>query len=321
MSAIRRAAAKPGRIIWKTLEQFMEDRCPQMAAAISFYAIFSLPPLLVLVIMLVEPLLDPDTVVRIMEREAAQMVGPEGAAQVQVLVENVSRPGQGSPIAATLGIGAFLFGATAAFGQLQNALNAAWQVGPDPRRGDVVNFLIQRALSFAMILGVGALLLLSLVLSTVLGAFGDTLELLSPAIPSAWILRLVDVGISFTLATLLFAAMYRFLPDAQVRRGSALFGGAVTAVLFTIGKAAIGYWLGTTGAGSAFGAAGSLAMVLIWIYYSSMTLLFGAELTQVLMSARGDPIRPKPGAVRVVREREQVLDGEGEAPPGREEER
>jgi membrane protein len=321
MSAIRRAAAKPGRIIWKTLEQFMEDRCPQMAAAISFYAIFSLPPLLVLVIMLVEPLLDPETVVRIMEREAAQMVGPEGAAQVQVLVENVSRPGQGSPIAATLGIGAFLFGATAAFGQLQNALNAAWQVGPDPRRGDVVNFLIQRALSFAMILGVGALLLLSLVLSTVLGAFGDTLELLSPAIPSAWILRLVDVGISFTLATLLFAAMYRFLPDAQVRRGSALFGGAVTAVLFTMGKAAIGYWLGSTGAGSAFGAAGSLAMVLIWIYYSSMTLLFGAELTQVLMSARGDPIRPKPGAVRIVREREQVLDGEGDAPPDREEER
>jgi len=315
MSAIHRAVTKPGRIIWKTLEQFMEDRCPQMAAAISFYAIFSLPPLLVLVIMLVEPLLDPETVVRILEQEASQMVGPEGAAQVQVLVENVSRPGQGGPIAATLGIGAFLFGATAAFGQLQNALNAAWQVGPDPRRGDVVNFLIQRALSFAMILGVGALLLLSLVLSTLLGAFGDTLELLSPDIPSAWILRLVDAGISFTLATLLFAAMYRFLPDARVRRGSALFGGAVTAVLFTIGKAAIGYWLGTTGAGSAFGAAGSLAMVLIWIYYSSMTLLFGAELTQVLMSARGDPIRPKPGAVRIKREREQVLDGEGERPP------
>jgi membrane protein len=298
---------RSGRLFWQTIQEFLADGCPQMAAAISFYMLFSLPPLLVLITMLVEPFLDAATVVAIMEQEAGNMIGPQAAAQVELLLENVTRPGQGGALAAVLGIGAFLFGATAAFGQLQAALNTAWRVGPDPSRGDVMNFLIKRALSFAMISVIGVMLILTLIMSTVLGAFGDTLELISPRIPSADLLRIADAAVSFTIATLLFAGMFRYLPDARVGWRAAAQGGAVTAVLFTAGKVGVGYWLGSTDAGSAFGAAGSLALVLIWIYYSSMILLFGAELTQVWMKKRGEPIEPKEGAVRIIRQQEQFV--------------
>lgn len=295
----------PGQIIWQTGEEFLVDSCPQMAAAISFYALFSLPPLTVLLIMLVEPFLDPESVRTVLQREAVELIGRRAASQVEGLVGNVSRPGQGGPLATTLGIGAFLFGATAAFAQLQAALNAAWQVGPDPRRGDVLNFLLKRVLSFAMILIIGVLLLASLLLSTILTAFGSTLEHVAPGLPSASIMQVAETSTSFAVISILFAGMYRYLPDAEVGWRPALFGGVVTALLFTAGKVGIGYYLGSSDPGSAFGAAGSLALVLIWIYYSSMMLLLGAEFTQVWMRRRGDPIEPSPGAVRIVHKQER----------------
>src|SRR5690606_37347843 len=129
-----------GRVAWLTIDGFFSDQCPQMAAAISFYTLLSLPPLLVSVILLVEPFLATETIVTVIEGQARELVGPAGADQIVFLLENATRPGQGGPFAAALGIGAFAFGATVAFAQLQAALNAAWQVGPDPERGDVVNF-------------------------------------------------------------------------------------------------------------------------------------------------------------------------------------
>jgi membrane protein len=305
----------PGRLVWQTLDEFLADRCPQMAAAISFYMIFSLPPLLVLLILLLQPVLDPETVTRMVESEARGMLGTAGAEQVRSLVENVSRPGQGGPLVAVLGIAAFLFGATAAFAQLQAALNAAWQVGPDPQRGDVLNFLLKRALSFAMIGAIGLVLILFLVLSALVTAFGETLEWMFPGWPSTPFLRLADAGISFMIVTLLFTAMFRYLPDARVAARAAFFGGAVTALLFTAGKLGIGFYLGQSDPASAFGAAGSLAMVLIWIYYSAMIVLLGAEFTQIWMRHRGDPIEPEPGAVRLHRKAERY-EPEGLIPEG-----
>jgi membrane protein len=289
-----------GRFVWRTVEAFVADRCPQMAAAISFYAIFSLPPLLVLVIMVIEPFLRPETVTQVIESGAGQLIGPQASEQFATLIENVSRPGQGGVLVAALGTAAFLFGATAAFGQLQVALNTVWQVGPNPERGDVANFLLKRIISFLMILAIGVLVIALLLISTFLGAFGDTLELLDPRLPSGALLRLLDLTITFSLLTFIFASMYRFLPDARVRWRSAFRGGFVTALLFSAGKVGIGYYLGQSDPASAFGAAGSLAMVLIWIYYSSMILLLGAEITQVWMEKRGEPIEPDEGAVRVV---------------------
>jgi membrane protein len=295
-----------GRMIWETTTEFMADGCPQMAGALSFYTLFSMPPLLVLIIMMMEPFLDPQAAIDACREEIATFLGPGGAGQVQSLLEHVQRPGEGSPVAVAAGIGAFLFGATAAFAQLQNALNASWQVGPDPKRGDVTNFLLKRILSFAMILGIGFLLLTSMVLSTILALFGDILEEVTPDALTGTVIATINELISFAVVTLLFASMFKFLPDAVVVWRDALVGALVTAVLFTLGKTGIGLYLGQTDPGSVYGAAGSLAVVLIWIYYSSMILFWGAEFTRVWARWRGFPIHPVPGAVRITRQQERV---------------
>jgi membrane protein len=299
-----------GDIVWQTLLEFMGDRCPQMAAALSYYTVFSLPPLLVLVIMIAEPFLDPVAIEAAMQAQFGGLLGAEGAAQVQTVVENVSRPGEGGALTAAFGIGAFVFGATVAFAQLQDALNIAWQVAPDPTRGDVKNFLLKRVLSFAMILSIGFLLLVSLVVSALLAAFGDALAVLAPGWISQPLLQTTNTLVSLTIITLLFATMFRFLPDAVVAWRDALLGGLITSLLFNLGRAAIGFYLGQAEPASVYGAAGSLALILIWIYYSSMILLFGAEFTQVWARRRGSPIRPVPGAARVVRTQER-REGDG----------
>jgi outer membrane protein assembly factor BamA len=180
-------------------------------------------------------------------------------------------------------------------------------VAPDPTRGDVRNFLLKRAVSFAMILAVGFLLLVSMIVSTLIAAFGEFLNDLLTGGMSALLLQFITAGVSFFAVTLLFAAMFRFVPDAVVRWRHALAGGAFTSLLFTLGKFGIGYWLGRSNPGSAFGAAGSLAVALLWIYYNALILLLGAEFTQALAERRGVPITPKPGAARVIRTHERVV--------------
>jgi membrane protein len=165
---------------------------------------------------------------------------------------------------------------------------------------------LKRILSFAMILAIGFLLLVSLVISALLAAFGDVLAALHVGALTGAILLTLNELISFVVVMLLFAAMFKLLPDAVVTWGHALVGGTVTAVLFTLGRMGIGMYLGQADPGSVYGAAGSLAVVLIWVYYSSMILFFGAEFTQVWAGYRGTPIRPVPGAVRIVQTQERV---------------
>ena len=293
---IRRSAG----IAWHTVQGFLGDGCPRMAAALSFYTVFSLPPLLVLLALSMGMLIEPRAVDQMLQGQVGGLLGPEGAAQVQMMIRNVKRPGAGGPVATVLGSMAFLFGATASFAQLQGSLNTTWKVEPDPTRGDVKNFLLKRVLSFAMILAIGFLLLVSLVVSALLAAFSDVLNRLAPAGMSAPLLQGVNTGVSFAVITLLFAAMFKALPDAVVRWRDAVVGAALTALLFSAGKFAIGLYLGRSDPGSVFGAAGSLAIVFLWIYYTSMILLFGAEFTWVWAESRGRPIEPRPGAVRVI---------------------
>lgn len=303
-----------GSLLWQTLTAFMGDDCPRMAAALSYYTIFSLPPLLVLLLLIVGAIVDPDTARQMLAGQVGTLLGPGGADQVDALIRNASRPQLGG-VTAALGILAFLFGATGAFSQLQGALNTAWGVAPDPTRGDVRNFLWKRLVSFGMILVIGFLLLVSLAVSALLTAFGDVLVSLTNARISTAVLQLVQNVLSFVAIGLLFAAIFQYVPDAVVRWRDALIGGAFTALLFTLGKAGIGYYLGRSDPGNAYGAAGSLAVTLLWIYYSAVILLLGAEFTEVWASATGRPIEPEPGAARVVREQERVLpDAAGPAP-------
>lgn len=295
-----RMLRRAGSLLAQTARESMSDGCPEMAAALAYSTVFSLPPLLVLLMLIVGAVVDPATVERLLAGQVGALLGPEGGQQVSALIRNASRPDIGG-VAAVLGIGAFLLGATAAFAQLQTALNRAWQVAPDPARGGVGRFLLKRAISFAMILVLGFLLLASLALSALLAALGDALATVTAQGVSGLLLQAINATLSFVVIGLLFAAIFSYVPDAVVRWRDALVGGAFTALLFTLGKTLIGAYLGRSDAGSAYGAAGSLAVALLWIYYTALITLIGAEFTQVWARERGQAIVPEPGAVRVIR--------------------
>jgi membrane protein len=290
-------------------KEFVRDDCATQAAALSYYTIFSLPPLLVLILMILGALVDPQDIRGQLELQIGTLMGPSATDQIRTILQEAHRPGGGATLATVLSVVALLIGATGAFGQLQAALNRAWEVAPDPEQGGLKAFLLKRVFSFGMILSVAFLLLVSLVLSAALTAFGDALGGMLPEGVSATLLQVLNQVVSFAVIAGLFAALFKVMPDAIVSWRDACIGGAVTALLFVIGKFLIGFYLGRSNPGEAFGAAGSLAIMLVWIYYSSMILLFGAEFTQAWAEGRGSGIAPERGAVRVVQEKKRLPEG------------
>lgn len=280
-----------------TVRDFLNDDAPRMAAALSYYTIFALPPLLVLLITIAGTIWQPEDIQGSIETQMVQLIGEDGARAIRSMLENANRPGAGGVLPTLLSIGALLFGATGAFAQLQKALNSAWNVAPDPERSALGNMLMKRLLSLGMILVIGFLLLVSLALSAILSAFGDRLQQWLPEALSGALLQAIQLGASLVVITLLFAAIYKILPDAVIAWRDVWVGAAVTAALFVAGKFAIGFYLGQSDPGSAYGAAGSLAVVLIWVYFASMLLLLGAEFTEVWARRRGAGIRPEEGAI------------------------
>jgi membrane protein len=291
-------------------KDFIDDDCPTQAAALSYYTTFSLPPILVLILLILRAVVDPRDVQGQIELQIGSLMGPTATEQIRTILRQVHEPGSGGLLPTVLSLVALIFGATGAFGQLQAALNRVWGVAPDPRKGGLKAFLMKRVFSFGMILSVAFLLLVSLVLTAALSAFGGALGGMLPAGVSATLLQVLNQVVSFVVIAALFAAMFKVLPDARVAWRDAWVGAGVTALLFVVGKFLIGLYLGRSNPGEAFGAAASLAVMLLWIYYSSMILLYGAEFTQTWAEWRGREIVPERGAVRVVQERKQVREGE-----------
>jgi membrane protein len=298
--------ATDGRGVFAVLKasvlDFIEDDCATMAAALSYYTVFSLPPLLVLLLMFLGAVLDPQDVQGTLERQISLLMGPAGVDAVRDILAHADRPGSDDLLATLLGIAGLLFGATGVFGQLQAALDKAWEVALDPRQGGVKRFVLKRVFSLGMVLGMAFVLLASLVLSTLISAFGDSLAGLLPGWLSEPFLIGLDVAFSIFIITLLFGTIFKVLPDARVAWDDVWVGALFTAVLFTVGKTVLGLYLGHSHPGQAFGAAGALALTLVWIYYTSMIVLFGAEFTQAWAKRRGHGVVPQEGAVRVVRE-------------------
>ena len=294
------------RLVWKTLDRFFTDGCPSMAAALSFYTFFSLPATLSLLLLLVGTVADPLAVERGITEQVGGLIGRAGAEQVQVILAH-SRQVVDPSAAAIASVAAVIFGATTAFAQLQDALNRVWSVKPDPSRGQLVGFLMKRVFSFGIVLAVAFLLLVSLALSAILVAFGDvaTARL---GVPEA-MLEVTNWVISFVVVAGLFAVMFKLLPDAKIAWFDVWPGAIGTALLFVLGKSVIGLYLGRSDPGNAYGAAGSLAVVLIWVYYLSMILLFGAEFTRAWSERFGRGVKPEPGAVEVVEEERPVQRG------------
>lgn len=267
-------------LLSNTANEFSSDKCSSMAAALAYYSVFALPGFLVLVLALTGMLVEPADIQGMLTEGIGKVVGQSGADLIKTMIETSAMHGNG-PAGALTGFITLAFGATGIVVELQRALNTAWGVAEKASSLGIRLFIIKRVLSFAMILAIAFLLLISLVLSIALSALGGHITSLLPSAFSGYLL----LGLNFTLTvfvnTLLFASMFKFLPDEQIAWHEVWIGALATAVLFEIGKFAIGFYLGKKNIGSAFGAAGSLALILFWVYYSCMILLFGAEFTQV----------------------------------------
>ncbi|MBA3673051.1 MAG: YihY/virulence factor BrkB family protein [Gemmatimonadaceae bacterium] len=293
-------------LLWGTVLKFFGDGCSTMAAALSFYTFFSLPALVTLLLSAMGKVMDPESVQQAIVSQVGGLIGNAGADQVRAIILHANRA-EGVTVATTLSLAALAFGATTAFAQLQEALNRIWHVKPDPRRNQLRVFLVKRVFSFGVVITVAFLLLVSLAVSTLLSLLGQRATTWVGA--PASVLELIASVISFGVAALLFAVMFRFLPDARIAWRDVRAGALGSALLYTLGKVVIGLYLGGTDPGNAYGAAGSLAVVLIWVYYTSMVLLLGAEFTEQWAIRYGRGIRPEQGAVSYVEEERRVKTG------------
>lgn len=278
----------------RILSDFSEDECSVRAAALAYYTVFALPPLLILLTMVVGVFWDPTEVQLALERQFSTLVGDEAGSAIREMLVRAERPGAGGLLATVLGIAALTLGALGAFMQLQGALNRAWEVKPDPKKGGIKNFIAKRILSVGMILAVAFLLTVSLAASAIVSALGSKIAFIPEQA-----LYAIDASLSFGVLTVLFAAIFRFLPDAEIAWRDVWAGALVTSVLFVVGKFVIGFYLGRSAPGDAFGAASALAVILVWIYYAGMIVLFGAEFTQAWADRRGARKTPEPGAMHV----------------------
>lgn len=297
-----------GSLLWGTILAFFSDDCPSEAAALSFYTFFSLPALLTLLLTIVGRIADPAQIQRAIVGQVGGLIGSGGADQVGVIIGNAHVANSSATIATLLSLLALVFGATTAFAQLQAALNKAWSVKPDPRRNQLRVFLVKRVFSFGVVITVAFMLLVSLALNTMLVSVG---ERLSGGTAPTMAFQILTTVIGFAMIAGLFAVMYRFLPDARIAWRDVRAGALMSATLFTLGKIVIGVYLGRTNPGSVYGVAGSLAIVLIWVYYSSMIVLLGAEFTRLWAQRFGRGIIPEKGAVAYVEEERQVRTGGG----------
>ena len=276
-----------------TVREFFDDRVPMLGAAVAYYTLFSLAPLLVIALAIAGFVFGQEASSGQLASTLGGLLGAQGAQAVQDMVANARRPGAGV-LATLLGLAALLFGAGGVFGQLQVAMDTIWDVKRRKGRG-VKGFLKDRFFSFAMVVGVGFLLLVSLVVTAVLSVMGDLLSSTLPGGATLW--RVLNFLISLAILSGLFALLFKIVPDVKVAWRDVLVGGFLTAVLFTVGKTLIGLYLGRGTVGSVYGAAGSLVVVLVWIYYSAQIFFLGAEFTQVYANRYGSGSRPDEDAV------------------------
>ncbi len=278
-----------------TFDKWNKDHAPRLGAALAYYMVFSLGPLLLILIALVGLAWGQAAAENQLVETLQSTVGPQGAQFIQAAIAGASRPREGL-LASAIGLVTLLLGAIGVFVQLQEALNEIWGVTPRPHLGWQA-LVRNRLLSFGMVLVIGLLLLVSLVVQVGIEA---AFRYLGSSLPfSSTLVQGVDFFASLAVITLLFALIFKYLPDAEIAWKDVWIGALLTALLFLIGRFALGLYLASSAVGSAYGAAGSLVVVLTWIYYSAQILFFGAEFTQVYATRYGHGIVPSPNAQRI----------------------
>jgi membrane protein len=280
------------RVLQEAASDWMDDNAARMGAALAFYSVLSLAPLLLIAVGLAGMVFDEADARARLVAQISELVGKEGSEAIQAMLESGSK--SSGALSTIVGIVTLLFGASGVFGELQSAMDAVWDV--KPKKTGLLEMLRGRFLSFAMVLGTGFLLVVSLLVSTSIAALQDSVQGRWTALEPA--LHGLTMIATFAIVTLLFALIYKLLPDAKVTWRDAWTGAFVTAALFSIGKLAIGLYLGKSGLASGYGAAGSLVVLIVWIYYSAQIVFFGAEITHAIGSLRkGDAPQPAENAV------------------------
>ncbi len=283
-------------ILKDTITGFGDDRAIKMAASLSYYTVFSMAPMLLLMISLAGAFYGKEAVQGEVFSEMNGLLGAEAALQVQEIIKNMELSGQTTFSLVISGI-MLLIGATTIFVDIQDSINSIWRVKAKPKRG-WVKLIKDRLLSSSIIVGLGFLLIVTLIVNGALAALGDVMRSYFPDV-TVIVLEVLNVSISFIVITILFGVIFKVLPDAEIAWKDVRVGAFFTACLFMLGRYVISVYIETTGTGSAYGAAGSIIVILVWVYYTAAILYFGAEFTRVYVDFTGAQIQPAEFAVYV----------------------
>lgn len=280
-------------LLKETFQEWQNDNASLLASSLAYYTVFSLAPLLILVIAIVGAIFGEEAAKGEIVTQIKGLVGVEGAKVIETAIANSDQPST-SRWASFISIVVLFFGASGVFGQLQDALNIIWNVKVKPGL-NIIKLIQKRILSFTAVIGIGFLLLVSLVINAAIAALNHYLSEFLPGSDFIW--QFLNFALSFAVVTFLFALMYKYLPDVHITWRDVTVGAIITAFLFTIGKSLLGAYLGSGSFGSTYGAAGSLVVILLWVYYSAQILFFGAEFTQIYAKKYGSQIVPNDFAV------------------------
>jgi membrane protein len=296
MMAVLKYLKKLGSVLWLTIRDGVHDKIFRMSAALAFYTIFSIAPILILIINIADSFMGRDAVEGEVFNQIRKLVGDEAAVQIREIISNSILSEQFS-ITTAISVAILMFTATGVFTEIQDSINVIWKLRPKPKKG-WVKIIVNRLLSFSMMISLGVLLLITFIANLLLEKLGTKIEVYFPGISSfyAWL-----INYSITLATtiLFFGGIFKVLPDAHIKWKHVIIGALFTALLFLLGKWGIGIYLGRSKVNTTFGAAGSTMVVMLWIYYSAIILYIGAEFTKHYAQWRGSGIYPNDYAVWV----------------------
>lgn len=283
-------------VLKKAFDGFGDDKVLKLSAALAYYTVFSIGPMIIVIIYFAGVIYGREAIQGTIFNQIQGLVGADAAAQIQSMIKS-SALSSTRGLAATIGIVTLVLGATSVFGEIQESINIIWNLKPKPKKG-WLKMIINRLLSFSVIISLGFILLVSLIVNGLVEALMDRLQAYFPNV-TVVLLYIINLLITFGVITTLFGVIFKVLPDAKIRWRDVTVGSMVTAVLFMIGKFAITFYIGKSNVGGTYGAAGSLVVLLLWVYYSSVILYFGAEFTKAWAIHYGGAIHPNQYAVWV----------------------
>ncbi len=300
---IKSTSKKIWFLLKETFSGFIDDEGVKLSAALSYYTIFSLPPLLIIIISLSGVFFGAEAVRGELFGQINGLVGNAAAIQIQDIIKNV-KLSHSSVFATTFGVTILLIGASGVFVEIQDSINFIWGLKAKPKRG-FIKFIKNRLMSFSMIGSVGFLMLVGLIINSLMDVLNNRLAGYFPK-DAVFLFYAMNLFVVFLIITLLFTVIFKFLPDGKLALRDCLIGASFTTVLFMIGKFAIGAYLGRSAIGSWYGAAGSVILILVWVYYSAIILYFGAEFTKVYAETHGQKIIPNEYSVQIIKHKIEV---------------